>query len=265
MEGNNAESRNAFIRILQDVKNNENGNDALVLTGDSTMNGQNIEYMFLCGLINRFAPADRLLLTLGNHEVGNHDISDAQSDAQLAEWQADFDNLTKRFLEYSGSFAQETDKVYYYTVINGCYLIFLGTEELSCHIYSMSDAQLEWLDSVLAEATEDNKPAFVFSHHPYYYTSYETSAALEDILTSYPNVTFFSGHTHRSATAGMFSRVRGEYETQLINLPRCTDGGGEEYTGFGAEVEVYENYTLVRIRNYYHSEWSEYSLRVDLV
>lgn len=266
MEGNNPDTRRAFIRILQDIKNNVNGNDALVLTGDNTMNGQNIEYTFLCGLINRFSPADRLLLTVGNHDVGNYTASDAQSDAQLAEWQADFNKLTDRFIDYSCSFAEEIDKPYYYTVINGCYFIFLATEALSCNDYEISEAQIEWLDSALARATENNRPAFVFSHHPYYYTAtYETEYALENVLTSYPNVICFSGHTHRGVGTGMFGRINGEYKTTLINLPRCTEGGGNEDTGFGAEAEVYGDNVLIRIRNYYSSEWSDYSLRIELV
>ena len=242
MEGNNKTSRDAFIREMYDVKNNTSGNDALVLLGDNTMNGQHIENLFLYGILSQIDPADQVFMTLGNHDTGNGENR--------------YDSLVSRFYTYYNDFYNvEVSTPYYAKEVNGYHFLFLGSEEDDVNSPVVSDAQLQWLDAQLAEATADGQPVFVFGHHPY--THYENPQALVSILTSYKNVFFFSGHTHRYDIL-QEELAEGVYH---FNLPRVTELNENdetfEVTGQGLNIEVYEDRVEVRARNFFTSEWMD--------
>lgn len=242
MEGNNKISRDAFIRELYDIRSNAFGNDALVLLGDNTMNGQHIENMFLFGLLDRIDPADRLLLTLGNHDTGNGE--------------GRYDLLVNRYYSYYNTFCGlDVQRPYYSDQVNGYDFIFLGSEEDDINSPVISDAQLLWLDDQLAEATADGEPVFVFAHHPY--ENFEDPSALLDVLTDYDNIFFFTGHTHR------YDILQENLSdgVHYFNLPRVTelneDGETFDVTGQGLNVEIYEDQIVIRERNFFTGEWMD--------
>lgn len=244
VEGNNLSRYNVFARILKDVKNNSFGNDVTLFLGDNTMNGQNIESMFFYGTLVRSKVSDNIFAVCGNHDVGNGE--------------GDFNKLSERFINYNNSFlGNNLEKPYYYKVVNGYYFIVLAPEALCVHDFPISEEQLKFLDETLSIATQDGKPVFVCAHHPYYYADDE----LEDILTKYQNVFYLSGHTHFQCEEGWtFYESNG---INLINLPRCTELYGEkdneisEETGYGIQLEVYENEVVGRVREYYTGIWDD--------
>ena len=242
MEGNNKASRDAFIREMYDVKNNTFGNDALVLLGDNTMNGQHIESLFLYGLLAKIEPAEQVFIALGNHDTGNGE--------------GRYNSLISRFYTYYNDFYDAgISTPYYAKELNGYQFLFLGSEEDDVNSPIVSDQQLQWLDAQLAQATAEGKPVFVCSHHPY--THYENPEALVSILTSYKNVFFFTGHMHRY---DIYQEDLAE-GVHFFNLPRVTELNEAddtfEVTGQGLNVEIYEDQVVVRARNYYTSEWMQ--------
>lgn len=255
IEGNNPDTYDIFTKILYDVKNNKTKNDALVMLGDNTMNGQHIESIFFYGLESVIAPADRIINVMGNHDTGNGNDK--------------YDECYGKFLGYNNAFFDaDINKPYFYDIVNGYYFITLGSEEDGVDYCHMSDEQYFWLEGLLNEATGQGKPVFVFNHHPYFLI--DCSYSVEELLNSYENVFYFFGHTHWPLNNYETFTDHGNYLS--VNLPKCTDiisdDGGEidNDSGIGVQVEVYENEVVLRMRNFYEGGWIEdYERTVEIV
>ncbi len=235
IEGNNYDTYKKFRRLLNGVKANKNGTDALVFLGDNTMNGQDIESMFFYGTLDIVKPADNIFVVQGNHDVGNGE--------------GNYEKLCDRFLEYNNNFFNaELDKVYYHRIVNGCYMIFLASESNTVNDAYISDEQIQWLENILAEAQESGNPIFVFNHHPIYAVQ-DDSMKLVRVLQGIDNLLYIFGHTHWALTPEW--TIYEEYGIQSINLPRCIDDG------IGLQIEVYEDEVVVRIRDFYDDMWVE--------
>lgn len=233
IEGNNYDTYKTFRRLLNGVKANKNGTDALIFLGDNTMNGQDIESMFFYGTLDRVKPADNIFVVQGNHDVGNGE--------------GDYEQLRDRFLGYNNIFFNAgLTKAYYYRIVKGCYLIFLASESDTVNDAYISDEQIEWLKGVLAEAQESGNPIFVFNHHPIYAVQ-DDSMKLVRELQGIDNLLYIFGHTHWAINDTW--TIYEEYGIQSINLPRCIDDG------IGLQIEVYEDEVVVRIRDYYDDLW----------
>ncbi len=231
-----------FAKILSSAKKAEKGNDAIVFLGDNTMNGQDIENMLFFGGVNAIRPADEIIVAAGNHDLSNGEGS--------------YDEFSKRFLGYNNAFFSDNlQKPYFHKVINGCYFIVLSSEEALVNTMYLSDEQLTWLQELLRKADEENAPIFVMAHHPADYLEGRDYYELTDILNDYDNLLYFCGHTHAEFTQNSVYTLGG---VNCINLPRCTEYKTEGYdTGIGAQVELYDDEILVRIRDYYDGVWLE--------
>ncbi len=229
VETNNTESYTNFKKVLRGLKDNKSSS-ANVFLGDNTMNGQSTENFLLFGGLSAMFDDENIFLALGNHDVGNGE--------------GDYDELLNRYLSYHNFFLKnDIDKPYYYRVINGCYMIFLATEELCVHSFSMSDEQMTWLRDTLDEASESGNPVFVFSHHPLDYIENDDEYILYDILNDYKNTYHIHGHTHWDYYM---------YEEEGVictNLSRVTDDG------IGVTIEVYDDEVLFRERDFINGVW----------
>lgn len=240
IEGNNYQTFKEYSEILKEVRNAKHS-DTLVFLGDNTMNGQHIESVFFFGGLKFAKPAKNLIIAPGNHDYGNGT--------------GGYDELYKRFNSYINFAGCKTDTNNYYKVIDGYYFIVLSSESDSVNGIDISDAQLEWLKGVLDEASKENKPVFVFSHHPVNYIESGEYGRISDVLDDYANVLFFCGHTHFALSPYSVSTVNG---VQSVNLPKATEHATEGYEpGIGAVVEVYENEVLLRFRDFDNGEWVE--------
>lgn len=257
MEGNNRVSRKAFATELYDIKNNAAGNDVLVLLGDNTMNGQHIENMFLYGILNKIDPADRVLIALGNHDIGNGE--------------GKYEKLSARFYDYYNDFyGEDVHTPYYYKIVNDCAMIFLGSEADDSNTPVISAAQIQWLNEVLAKVSKDlpGKPIFVFNHHMVGHSEMAVQDQLHNALTSVPNVIYISGHTH-APDITEYSMTKNGNTTHFFNLPRVTEQNDQketfEGTGQGLVVEVYPDKVVLRERNFFFSRWDEKEYSYSLV
>ena len=240
IEGNNYPTFQEYTEILKDIRNSSD-NDTLVFLGDNTMNGQDIESIFFYGALKLARPAKNLILAPGNHDYGNGN--------------GDYEKYEKRFKRYADFAGCDIDNSYYYRVIDGCYFIVLSTESDSVNGIDISDEQLGWLKITLEKAAEEDKPIFVFSHHPVNYIEYGPSDRLSDVLDDYENVIFFCGHTHFSLSPYSVSETNGVLS---VNIPKSSEHETEGYeTGVGAVVEVYDNEVLLRFRDFDDGIWIE--------
>ncbi len=242
IEGNNLETFRIFHKIIKGVKTTENKLDAVVFLGDNTMNGQDIESMFFYGALDRLQPCENIFVLQGNHDVGNGE--------------GDYEKLRDRFLGYNNSFFDAgLTKSYYYRVVNGCYMIFLASEDDTVNDAYITDEQIEWLEDVIDEAQKTGNPIFVFNHHPIYATEGDYMK-IARVLQGVDNLLYFFGHTHWALTEEW--TFYEEYGIQSINLPRCTEPVSLGYdAGIGMQVEVYEDEVVVRTRDYYDDLWVE--------
>ncbi len=240
IEGNNYQTFKEYSEILNEVKNNKN-NDTLVFLGDNTMNGQHIESVFFFGALRNTKPEKNLIIAPGNHDYANGT--------------GNYDKMAQRFLKYANFAGCEIESNNYYKIIDGYYFIVLTTESDSVNGIDISDEQLTWLTGVLNEASEEDKPIFVFSHHPVNYIEDGPHDKLSSVLDDYEDVIFFCGHTHFALSENSVKEINGVLS---VNVPKSTEHAVEGYeTGIGAVVEVYENEVLLRFRDFDDGKWVE--------
>ncbi len=235
VESNNPKPYSMYANVLKGLKAGAD-NDAVVFLGDNTMNGQTIENMLFYPVLKAINPAENIFVVMGNHDIGNGN--------------GDYNKFAKEYILsnrlYFGS--NIGSKPYYYEVVNGCYMIFLASEDLTVNDCVMTEEQLVWLRGVLDEAEAAGSPIFVFNHHPLYQLRGVESNSLAEILNDYDNLLYLYGHTHKEIDAYSF-RTEGGVDT--VNVPRSTAEGN------GIVVEVYEDEVVVRGRNFVTNEWIE--------
>lgn len=239
VETNNPESYKKYCDVLQGIKAGKNL-DAAVYTGDNVMNGQFLENVLFYSALRVVSPAKENFVVVGNHDLGNG-AGDHEKSA------IDFIANNNLYL------GKNLDTTYYYQVVNGCYMIFLATEDGDPSIFRMSDEQLLWLEDVLKEANEKDAPILVFNHFPLSYLSERENTVLADLLSKYGTDLFVHGHIHDHLGEDNFYSWR---SVDCINLPRVTEIVEYE-AGDGIFVEVYENEILVRGRDFISGEWIE--------
>ncbi len=234
VETNNPNSYENFKNVLSGLKANKSA-DANVFLGDNTMNGQTLENLFFFGGLNAMLKNENPLVVLGNHDIGNGE--------------GDYNKLIKRYTNCNNLFLKnDIDKPYYFRIVNGCYMIFVASEELCVHSFFMSDEQIEWFKATLEEAGKSGKTIFVFSHHPLDYIENENEDILIDMLNKYDNVFHIHGHTHGDYT------VYNEGRVVCVNLPRVTET--VDYApGTGITVEIYKDEIILRERDFCKGEW----------
>ena len=261
MEGNNTDRFRDFPKILMDINGAARKNDALIMCGDNTMNGQHIEYIFLTLSLRLFSNIRNHLPVLGNHEIFTEENG--------------YDKGLRKFLGYGRLITGEKhEKPYYSREIDGFTFIMMSTEaDMGVAAY-ISDEQIKWLDETLASATENGKPAFVFCHFPINGTVEtrwpsglmgEQSDEVFAVMKKYKNVFYFSGHLHNAVD---YSGVRQIDGVTFIDVPSVLSDhsvGSTPSRGTGYCVEVHNNKVELRPRNFISKEWFDnLSVTVDL-
>ncbi|MBP1965700.1 metallophosphoesterase family protein [Paenibacillus aceris] len=262
----------AALRDLNDLNPNPN---ILIINGDLT-NGMSSDYDKLDELLKSNPHPKNIAFTIGNHE-----FYQAWFDAKKA-WNADtFPNKESeqasihRFLQLSGE-----KQVYYDRKIQGYHFIFLGSEqyrqsnEANLEDAYLSQKQLDWLRTKLKEDVDAEKPVFVFLHQPLPYSVAGTHFCctnnravvqheeLKKILSNYPQVIFFSGHTHWELKL-LNTLVRDKFtmvNSSSVRQPWTDNGlGGEMALGpdesEGLYVEVYKDKMTIKGRDFYRHRW----------
>jgi 3',5'-cyclic-AMP phosphodiesterase len=182
--------------------------DAVIVKGDLTDKGSEDEY-------DAFLRAYSRLGARMHHVRGNHDAMITESIAA------------------TGPFVVDTP---------GATLAVLDTVRPGTDRGRVSSAQLEWLDSLTADAT---RPVLVFGHHhpwdpssterndEYFGINPDDSEALCAVIARRPSIAgYFAGHTHRTRTR-RFSQARG---VPIVEIACVKD-----YPGAWAEYRLYES------------------------
>ncbi|MEW9701733.1 metallophosphoesterase [Paenibacillus sp. SI8] len=268
-------SHHKFAAALHDLNQLNPESDTLVINGDLT-NGMSRDYDKLAELMKTNPhPMDV------EYTIGNHEFYKAWFNAN-AQWKPDtFPNKETeqasidRFLQLTGE-----QHIYYDRMIKGYHFIFLGSEqyrqsdEANLEDASLSQDQLNWLNATLKKGADAKKPIFVFLHQPLPYTVAGTHFCctnnravvqheeLRKILSAYPQVIFFSGHTHwelklpDTLVRDKFTMVN----SSSVEQPLTDDGhGGEMLTGpdesEGLYVEVYKDKVAIKGRDFHRQRW----------
>ncbi|GAA0085279.1 hypothetical protein UT300007_17180 [Clostridium sp. CTA-7] len=185
---------------ITDAKNNNCS--AIIFNGDLTESGSDSQYNSLISTVNTNIANS----TLSPYYVtGNHDLR----------W------LSGGYNEGKNRFLSKTNMpgMYYDQWINGYHFIFLASDQDLKDQATLSDTQLNWLDTKLSEDASSDKPIFIFIHQALVKTVSDTypeqgynksypdgvvqDQQLRSILSKYPQSILVTGHTHAPVTSSM--------------------------------------------------------------
>lgn len=168
--------------------------DGMFFVGDNTNNGKEEEQTCFFDYVHEHARKETVTrAVMGNHEfyaTGKYTATSMK-------------RAPVEFMKYSGY-----DAVDAHLEIKGYHFIFLSMDAYKNGI-KFSDEKLAWLERELAIAAADDKtgknPIFVFQHEPPENTMVGSNFAssdtkLTEVLSKYPQVVDFSGHTHCAIT-----------------------------------------------------------------
>ena len=183
--------------------------DAVVIAGDFTGGGREKEYeMFNKIVAENKKDETQILTVLGNHEF----IEYRDVDATVGY------DVYKKFISEN----VDTD-----VVINGYHFIGVSYDNDGKNF----KGKMQWLDETLRNATKEDptKPVFVYQHPAPFFTVYGSvnwgDFSTRLVLSKYPQVIDFSGHSHyaasdpRSVWQGQFTAVgAGSLSAYMGNL-----------------------------------------------
>jgi len=184
---------------------------------------------------------------------------------------------------YGGTYEEEVARfldnlkmpgLYYAVDMNDTRFLILASEEQTT-AGTISDTQIKWVEEQLA-ATDPTKPVFLFLHQPLkdtvsgtltwtgeahqrWYLGASASEKLHAILKNYPNAVFFSGHTHSSFLQQqpmLYGEGVGASFVNAASTAYLWNDKNEDFAGSqGLYVEVYEDYILVKGRDFTNAKW----------
>lgn len=259
---NTAYSQTFTSLIFEDAAHAAQPFDTCVICGDLADNGANGEYNRLFSVLQNQSAIPNPIIALGNH------------DARFA--------LSENASWFRGAVETLTGvdtqgKNYYTCQVNGYTFIVLGTEkQLQLQAY-ISEEQLQFLDSALATATADGKPAFVVCHQPLQGVNGadavwgvgDQSSQIRSILCKYQNVFFLSGHLHDGFNARSMEKISDA--VWCLNLPAY--GKAQDVNnlsrirqkGVGYYAEVYDDAVIFTGRNFRKGNDLDVVYRCELV
>mgnify|MGYP000909584267 CR=1 FL=1 len=244
---------------LSDLHSINNSMDALVLNGDNVDQGLEGQYEGIKLVIdkNKKNIPDTIIAN-----IGNHDYFDYSKSANTSQ---DVEHFKELYYKFSGE-----SSVYHDKWIKGYHFISLGSESGNTKILGavkadISEKQLDWFKTKLAEDYKSGKPIFVFLHQ-HIGTSIKgwigvvQRQELIKILSQYPDAVVFTSHTH----------VLLSIDNVTENLPYTTvNTGGVSYClkpdGYRVErlydesqgiyVEVNGNKVTIKGRDFAKKGW----------
>lgn len=250
-----------LVPALSDMKRAQVQADVLIIAGDMTENATTGEYFKLSGALEHFCGARYILPAMGNHDARGVMFSD---ETFLHPYEVNR-QLYLDFLDETAGIA--TDTVYFSRVIEGFTFVILNTEAAERRGTYLSTQQLQWLDSVLAEAAGHGKPVFVVNHQPPADVGDEEQALL-DTLMQYDGVLdlfYIFGHRHTGFNADTVTHSGTVYFVEVPSFGKAPDGTYDKI-GTGIHVEVYDGETALRARDYLRGVWvGEFDRTIDLI
>lgn len=253
---------------LKDIVNFESNVDTIVLGGDLTDFGRDVDYKLLRKILDQYK-LPKLYANMGNHDYydiwltkqgafSTDTVPNGKTDAMSRE----------RFQKFIGY----ADRPYYEEWVQGVHLIMLSQE---CYVEERpevgegawySDEQLAWLEETM-KSHADGQPAIVFIHQPLPEPGADggthrliRAKRFRAILEPYANVFVLSGHTHRNF------RTESHYNSQnsfhwfnnaSVGRTRSAKPGDSSLIAQGMYVQVYGHQVVVRGREFSDRSWIE--------
>ena len=167
--------------------------DGLFFLGDNTQSGSEQQQTYFFNYVKEHTQEGTYALaTMGNHEF-----------KATGQNYKDPEGATAKFLEYSGYETTDTR----FELGGYQFIAFANDSYDKANNLFFTQEKLDWVKKELdaAVAATPDKPIFVMQHEPPYKTmkgSYGESGdiGLKNLLSNYPQVIDFSGHTHCSVT-----------------------------------------------------------------
>ncbi|WP_236595767.1 metallophosphoesterase [Paenibacillus sp. EPM92] len=264
-------SHQKLSAALSDLHNLDPNAETIILNGDMT-DGLPEDYEAFRNILETAPLPDKLLYAIGNHEYYKawHDDQGRWKPASFPNGETEQTSQT-RFLQFSNA-----ENLYFERIIAGYRFIVLGSEQYRQSAPGngedavLSAKQLHWLDEKLHEEDGSGNPIFVFLHQPLPYTVAGSGlnrgvvayTELKSILSKYPQVIFFSSHTHWELKTpytmrwDQFTMIN----TSSVGHPLTDDGkGGETETApedsEGLFVRVFADRVEVRGRDFARNRW----------
>ena len=234
---------------LEDIRNSGQKFDALLITGDITDMSDERSFDITRDIIRNAGLFDNVVFAAGNHDI-----------------RFVYDKRIPYILKTQSELLnKEITTPYYSHDVNGYTVIVINSDEHQVERAVISDAQLSFIDSELARATAEGKPAFVIAHQPladthglpeYWATGGdlgEQSYKVREILTKYKNVFYFSGHLHTGIYDKSLLTLNEENGVYSINLAAFGKGnarGKYDQKGLGVYMEVYDGEVVFTARDF---------------
>lgn len=239
----NQENAIKFANMFKDAYNyaensDYNKLDAVIVAGDFTGGGAEKEYQMYNKIVEENIKDETQLLTI----LGNHEFIDYRDvDASVGY------DVFKKYVNED----VDTD-----VVINGYHFIGVSYDDDG----KSFTGKMKWLDERLCNATKEDpdKPIFVYQHPHPIFTVYGSvnwgDITLRAVLSKYPQVVDFSGHSHyspsdpRSVWQGEFTAIGcGSLAAFMGNLNYIEgdqDAPGKSGGAWIVEVDKYGNVSM---------------------
>ena len=236
----------------------KNNSDYIIVSGDCITNdgGPDKEYDVYEDIISKSDFVNPIWESDGNHDL--------HRGVELG---------VKAFTQATGTDGSKSGKPYFYKIEEktGDMFIFMALEQKAPAEYEeFSDEQMEWVKGLLKQ-NYTKRNIFLVQHSPVngfgagdrmtkpYYggllnTSFENNEAFKQLLITYPDIIFLSGHTHEDFSMDYnYSDENGEAANMIhtpalvgSKLPDSSDtaldsNGGKGYNCQAYITEVYEN------------------------
>lgn len=244
-----------LIAALDDIAKLSPDSKAIFCVGDNTDRGVQEDY----DLLARILESVDVRLPPIRFAIGNHDmIYGTNYEEQVKLFT---DNLKAPSVYYAGSVGDS-----HYIVLGSDTIVGEGT---------IGKEQLVFLESELASVNKE-KPVFIFLHQPlidtvsgslysidpdiqYWYGVRPTGKQVRSILKKYPNAILFTGHTHWSFEMYQPLLYGEGKDVTFANAASVGYLWSDEDTSIGGSegyyVVVYEDYVLLRGREYTEGKW----------
>ncbi len=250
---------------LSDIRDNMPDSRGVMVVGDLTNYGTDEEYETLGNIVSDSEIAIPIKYAIGNHAFYSRRNEDDVNSGFEESWAA--------FRKFSGW----EDPVYYqYEKIGGDYFVFMGTEGFFEGVDTAygyySEQQRNWLKAILEKAESENANAFVFMHQSIdetvsgsfssrgqAWSGINDDEEMRAVIESYENTFLFTGHSHWNLHSyGPFING-GTTGASYFNTASAgylwSDSNKEVEGSEGLHVDVYDNFVIVKGREYMSQKW----------
>ena len=278
-------TRDNFRIMLEDVVKVSPGTIGVFCNGDNVNSATDADYEAFTKIYDAVKDVPSLYVGFGNHELFR--FGTPVPTGQFSNMKNAYVKFMDRFTPEDATFSagDRFSSLSFTFDRNGYKFIFLGTDVCDQNNQSLNANTLAWLEAELQESAEaaPNVPIFIITHQPMHDTTAgtfsgsskykkgadygavtdDTDPHLRKILSKFPQVILFAGHTHFDMNSTGIYYVQDNslphlFGTSSVSLAASTYNtliGESGKTGEGYYVYVYGDKVLVRGRNFINGEW----------